>query len=111
MSITLAICGVDVASSELRGALPAALASAPGSSQKAPLLRAEASGAVAAALADARRRVVSVAAFSGAINVLTLSGSIYMAYIFVLSAFFVGGTASANRRECKENCSAAHAAA
>ena len=33
-----------------------------------------------------------------------------MVYIFVLSAFFVGagGTASANRRECKENCGAAH---
>ena len=33
-----------------------------------------------------------------------------MAYIFVFSAFFVGagGTASANRHECKENCSAAH---
>ena len=33
-----------------------------------------------------------------------------MAYIFVLSAFFLGagGTASANRHECKDNCSAAH---
>jgi len=44
--------------------------------------RAEASDAVAAALADARRRVVSVAAFSGAINVLTLSGSIYMLQVY-----------------------------
>jgi hypothetical protein len=33
-----------------------------------------------------------------------------MEYIFVLSAFFLGagGTASANRHECKDNCSAAH---
>lgn len=38
--------------------------------------------AVSAALADARRRVVSVAAFSGAINVLTLSGSIYMLQVY-----------------------------
>ena len=37
---------------------------------------------MAAALADARRRVVSVAAFSGAINVLTLSGSIYMLQVY-----------------------------
>ena len=83
MSNTSDICGVDVASSELRGAVPALLASAPGSSQKgAPFWRAEASGAVAAALTDARRRVVSVAAFSGAINVLTLSGSIYMLQVY-----------------------------
>jgi ATP-binding cassette, subfamily C, bacterial PrsD len=38
--------------------------------------------AVSAALADARRRIVSVAAFSGAINVLTLSGSIYMLQVY-----------------------------
>ena len=39
-------------------------------------------GAVESALADARRRVVSVAAFSGAINLLTLSGSIYMLQVY-----------------------------
>jgi ATP-binding cassette, subfamily C, bacterial PrsD len=38
--------------------------------------------AVSAALADARRRLVSVAAFSGAINVLTLSGSVYMLQVY-----------------------------
>src|SRR5258706_8783059 len=37
---------------------------------------------VAVALAEARRRVMSVAAFSGAINVLTLSGSIYMLQVY-----------------------------
>jgi ATP-binding cassette subfamily C protein PrsD len=37
---------------------------------------------VAAAMADARRRLISVAAFSGAINVLTLSGSIYMLQVY-----------------------------
>jgi len=33
-----------------------------------------------------------------------------MAHIFALSVFFVGagGTASADRRECKDNCGAAH---
>ena len=38
--------------------------------------------AVAAALADARRRLVSVAAISGAINLLMLSGSIYMLQVY-----------------------------
>ena len=38
--------------------------------------------AVTAALADARRRVLSVAAISGAINILTLSGSIYMLQVY-----------------------------
>ena len=47
-----------------------------------PFWRTEASDAVAAALGDARRRVVSVAAFSGAINVLTLSGSLYMLQVY-----------------------------
>jgi PrtD family type I secretion system ABC transporter len=47
-----------------------------------PFWRAEASDAVAVALGDARRRVVSVAAFSGAINVLTLSGSLYMLQVY-----------------------------
>ena len=47
-----------------------------------PFWRAEASDAVAAALGDARRRVVSVAAFSGAINMLTLSGSLYMLQVY-----------------------------
>ena len=37
---------------------------------------------MAVALGDARRRVVSVAAFSGAINVLTLSGSLYMLQVY-----------------------------
>jgi ATP-binding cassette, subfamily C, bacterial PrsD len=37
---------------------------------------------VAAARADARRRVLTVAAFSGAINLLTLSGSIYMLQVY-----------------------------
>src|SRR6516165_8486836 len=37
---------------------------------------------VAAALADARRRLVSVAAISGAINLLMLSGSIYMLQVY-----------------------------
>lgn len=35
-----------------------------------------------AAVAGARRRIVSVAAFSGAINILTLSGSIYMLQVY-----------------------------
>jgi ATP-binding cassette subfamily C protein PrsD len=38
--------------------------------------------AVAVALADARRRLVSVAAISGAINLLMLSGSIYMLQVY-----------------------------
>ncbi len=38
--------------------------------------------AVAAALSAARKRVISVAAFSGAINILTLSGSIYMLQVY-----------------------------
>lgn len=37
---------------------------------------------VTAALASARQRIVSVAAFSGAINILTLSGSIYMLQVY-----------------------------
>ncbi len=65
------------------GAAPAASASASAASERGtPFWHAEASGAVAAALADARRRIVSVAAFSGAINVLTLSGSIYMLQVY-----------------------------
>jgi len=38
--------------------------------------------AVAAALAQARHRVLKVAAFSGAINLLTLSGSVYMLQVY-----------------------------
>jgi ATP-binding cassette, subfamily C, bacterial PrsD len=38
--------------------------------------------AVANALADARRRLINVAAISGAINMLTLSGSIYMLQVY-----------------------------
>jgi PrtD family type I secretion system ABC transporter len=37
---------------------------------------------VAAALADARRRLISVAVISGTINLLTLSGSIYMLQVY-----------------------------
>ena len=37
---------------------------------------------VATAIANARRRVISVAAFSGAINMLTLSGSLYMLQVY-----------------------------
>ncbi len=37
---------------------------------------------MADALADARRRLVSVAVFSGSINILTLSGSIYMLQVY-----------------------------
>src|SRR6516162_1930167 len=37
---------------------------------------------VPAALADARRRLVSVAAISGTINLLMLSGSIYMLQVY-----------------------------
>src|SRR5262249_56334615 len=38
--------------------------------------------AVPAALADARRRLINVAAISGAINLLMLSGSIYMLQVY-----------------------------
>jgi PrtD family type I secretion system ABC transporter len=38
--------------------------------------------AVSSALAEARRRVINVAAFSGAINLLTLSGSLYMLQVY-----------------------------
>ena len=37
---------------------------------------------VPVALAEARRRLVSVAAISGAINLLMLSGSIYMLQVY-----------------------------
>ena len=84
---TSAPCGVDVA---LNGFSKVKLASRPapaGCPQKAapPLLGvapAPSVDAVAAALAGARRRVVSVAAFSGVINFLTLSGSIYMLQVY-----------------------------
>ena len=84
---TSAPCGVDVA---LNGFSKVKLAPRPapaGCPQKAapPLLGvapAPSVDAVAAALAGARRRVVSVAAFSGVINFLTLSGSIYMLQVY-----------------------------
>ncbi len=44
--------------------------------------RGPADDAVAAALAQARQRVIRVAVFSGAINLLTLSGSIYMLQVY-----------------------------
>ena len=54
----------------------------PGRGVLLPTAPAQTTDAVAAALAGARRRLVSVAAFSGAINLLTLSGSIYMLQVY-----------------------------
>ena len=48
----------------------------------APMTFAASQNAVAAALVDARRRLLSVAAISGAINLLMLSGSIYMLQVY-----------------------------
>jgi ATP-binding cassette, subfamily C, bacterial PrsD len=51
-------------------------------SAQRPIAAPASSDAVSDALARARRRVVSVAVFSGAINLLTLSGSIYMLQVY-----------------------------
>lgn len=79
-------CGVDVAPN---GFSKAKLALTPPPARfpqkTAPPLLGAAAGepdVVTAALAAARRRIVSVAAFSGAINILTLSGSLYMLQVY-----------------------------